>query len=222
MKKQIIGLGGCEHPALSLYILAQTNKKNPKVCFLPTASCDSSYAIKDFYESFDEYYCTTSHLSLFNLNVDNIKNFILEKDVIYVGGGHSKNMMAIWRGWGLDQILKEAYNKGIVLAGTSAGSVCWFEKCITDSYGKELRPMSCLNFIEGSNCPHYNNENRRPAFHDSIKNKSIPTGYSADNEAGLHFIDGKLLRAISFDQEAFGYKVENINNESVEIGRAHV
>jgi dipeptidase E len=91
--------------------------------------------------------------------------------------------------------------------------VCWFEQCVTDSYGKELKPMNCLGILKGSNCPHYNSKGRRPAFHKYIKNTFISSGYAADNLAGLHFVDGIFYRAISSVKGAFGYKVENVNNK---------
>ena len=215
MKKQIIALGdggfsSDNNPVLDLYILAQTNKKDPKVCFIPTASCDNGGLIERFYDVFDKYYCIPSHLSLFNFECDNLQEFILSQDVIYVGGGHSKNMMGIWKEWGLDRLLKDAYNQGTILSGTSAGSVCWFEQCITDSYGKELKPMNCLGMLKGSNCPHYNNDGRRAAYHTNLKDNRISAGYAADNQAGLHFIDGEFVRAISSVKGAYGYKVEYV------------
>lgn len=93
-----------------------------------------------------------------------MEDFILTKDIIYVGGGNTKNLLALWKEWGLDIILKKAWNQGIVLAGISAGSICWFEAGVTDSYGDRLEPIKCLGFLKGSNCPHYDEEMDQKTF----------------------------------------------------------
>ncbi len=138
--KQIIALGGGgfsmepENSLLDKYILQQSMKKNPKICFLATASGDSENYISRFYHFFEKQDCQPSHLSLFNPSTRNIESFLLDKDIIYVGGGNTKNLLVLWKEWGLDTILKKAWEQGIILAGISAGSICWFEEGVTDSY----------------------------------------------------------------------------------------
>lgn len=213
--RQVIALGGGgfsmepENPVLDRYILQQSKKENPKVCFIGTASGDAEGYIERFYNFFRLEKCEPSHLSLFKPHTRDIKKFIMSQDIIYVGGGNTKNLMALWREWELDVILRQAYDKGTILAGLSAGSLCWFEEGITDSYGSELEPISCLGILRGSHCPHYDGEeNRRPAYQKFIQAGTIGSGYAADDGVGLHFIDEELHRVVSSRPNALGYRVD--------------
>jgi peptidase E len=213
--RQVIALGGGgfsmepENPLLDRYILQQSKKENPKVCFIGTASGDAEGYIERFYNFFRLEKCEPSHLSLFKPHTRDIKKFIMNQDIIYVGGGNTKNLMALWREWELDVILRQAYDKGTILAGLSAGSLCWFEEGITDSYGSELEPISCLGILRGSHCPHYDGEeNRRPAYQQFIQAGTIGSGFAADDGVGLHFIDEELHRVVSSRPNAQGYRVD--------------
>ena len=213
--RQVIALGGGgfsmepENPLLDRYILQQSKKENPKVCFIGTASGDAEGYIERFYNFFRLEKCEPSHLSLFKPHTRDIKNFIMNQDIIYVGGGNTKNLMALWREWELDVILRQAYDKGTILAGLSAGSLCWFEDGITDSYGSELEPISCLGILRGSHCPHYDGEeNRRPAYQKFIQAGTIGSGFAADDGVALHFIDEELHRVVSSRPNAQGYRVD--------------
>ncbi|WP_313949253.1 peptidase E [Leptolyngbya sp. FACHB-261] len=211
---------------LETYLLAQTNKANPKVCFVPTASGESQEYIDRFYTSFSQLSCTASHLSLFKLPTADLRSFILEKDLIYVGGGNTKSLLALWREWHLDSILREAWEAGVVLAGWSAGSICWFEQGVTDSIPERLSVLRCLGFLKGSNCPHYDAEpERRPSYQKFLREDSISEGYAADNEAVLHFVGEKLVRVISSLPQAKAYRLEKMGEtvqetqlESVYLG----
>lgn len=221
--RQIIALGGGgflmepENPLLDQYILTQSHKPNPKICFLPTASGDSEDFIERFYRSFEKMNCIPSHLSLFNPPTRNIKDYILSKDIIYVGGGNTKNLLAIWKDWGLDSILKEAWEHGIVLSGISAGSLCWFEEGITDSFGYGLDSIECLGFLKGSNCPHYDGEiDRRPTYHKLISSGTLQSGFGVDDGVGLHFIDLDIHKIVSSRPSAKAYKVEYLSNQVIE------
>lgn len=221
--RQIIALGGGgflmepENPLLDQYILTQSHKPNPKICFLPTASGDSEDFIKRFYRSFEKMNCIPSHLSLFNPPTRRIKDYILSKDIIYVGGGNTKNLLAIWKDWGLDSILKEAWEHGIVLSGISAGSLCWFEEGITDSFGDGLDSIKCLGFLKGSNCPHYDGEiDRRPTYHKLISSERLQSGFGVDDGVGLHFIDLDINKIVSSRPSAKAYKVEYLSNQVIE------
>ncbi|QOR66447.1 peptidase E [Cytobacillus suaedae] len=212
--KQIIAMGGGgflmepENPLLDTYILNQSGKKNPKVCFIPTASGDSENSISRFYTFFENQECLPSHLSLFRPPTRDLESFILEKDIIYVGGGNTKNLLALWKEWGLDVILKKAWERGILLAGLSAGSICWFEEGVTDSYGDGLEPLKCLGFLEGSNCPHYDGEkDRRPSYQDFVDSRKIGPGLAADDGVAFHFIDKEIHTIISSRPNAKAYKV---------------
>lgn len=217
MMRQIIALGGGgfsmepDNPLLDLYILEQSKKQNPKVCFVPTASGDSDNYISRFYKSFNGHKCVPSHLSLFEPPSSDLEDYVLEKDIIYVGGGNTKNLLALWREWGLDGILKRAWQQGRIMAGISAGSICWFEAGVSDSFGGELKPLNSLGFLKGSNCPHYDGEaERRPVFQSLVSSQILPGGYAADDGAALHFIDEEFYQAVSSRPEAKGYRVQVI------------
>ena len=213
--RQVIALGGGgfsmepENTLLDRYILQQSKKENPKICFIGTASGDAEGYIERFYNFFRLEKCEPSHLSLFKPHTRDIKEFLMSQDIIYVGGGNTKNLMVLWREWELDVILRQAYDKGTILAGLSAGSLCWFEEGITDSYGSDLEPISCLGIIRGSHCPHYDGEeNRRPAYQQFIQAGTIGSGFAADDGVGLHFIDEELHRVVSSRPNAQGYRVD--------------
>ena len=142
-----------ENPALDLYILAQTPSHNPKVCFVPTASGDSDDHIARFYSAYERLPCEPSHLTFFRRTVADLRSFLLEKDIVYVGGRNTKSLLAVWRDWGLDKALREAWQSGVVLAGISAGAICWFEQGVTDSVEGPLLSLDCLGFLAGSCCP---------------------------------------------------------------------
>lgn len=199
-----------ENLLLDQYILEQAGTIKPNVCFLPTASGDADSYIERFYKAFSTLICEPSHLSLFKPSTRDIEGFLLEKDIIYVGGGNTKNMLAIWREWELDKTLRKAWESGTILAGLSAGSICWFEEGTTDSYGDGLEPIKGLGLIAGSHSPHYDGEeNRRPLYHSYIQRGELKTGYAADDGAALHFIDDELARVVSSREEAYAYRVES-------------
>lgn len=194
---------------LDQYIINQSKASEPKVCFLPTASGDAENYIERFYKAFNSLSCEPSHLSLFKPSTRDLEGFLLEKDIIYVGGGNTKNMLALWREWGIDSILRQAWKSGIILAGLSAGSICWFEEGTTDSYGDGLETIKGLGLIEGSHSPHYDGEeNRRPLYHSYIESGELKDGFAADDGAALHFIEGELSKAVSSRPHASAYRVE--------------
>ena len=198
-----------ENPLLDKYILAQSPKENPKICFIPTASGDSDKAISQFYDFFGNQACVPSHLSLFKPPARDLEAFVLDKDIIYVGGGNTKNLLVLWKEWGLDDILRKAWGQGIVLSGISAGSLCWFEDGITDSYGDKLEPIQALGFLAGSNCPHYDGEaDRRPAYQQLVASGAVKGGVAADDGVALHYIGQELVKAVSSRPSAKAYRVE--------------
>ena len=212
--RQIIALGGGgfsmepDNPLLDLYILKQAKKTTPKICFIPTASGDSDHYISRYYNFFNKQNCKPSHLSLFRSPTRDLEGFILEKDIIYVGGGNTRNLLVLWKEWGLDNILRKAWNQGIVLAGISAGSICWFEEGVTDSFGEELEPIKCLGFLKGSHCPHYDGElDRRPSYHKLIYSGDIQAGIAADDGVAIHYIEQNISNIVSSRPEAKAYKV---------------
>lgn len=221
--RQIIALGGGgfsmepDNLALDQYILNQSNKENPKICFIPTASGDSEGYIRRFYESFNTLPCEPSHLSLFKPPTKDLEGYILDKDILYVGGGNTKNLLALWKEWGLDNIIKKAWEEGIILSGLSAGSICWYEEGVTDSFGDELEPIQGLGFIEGSHCPHYDGEeDRRPSYQQFIATNQLKQGIAADDGVGIHYVNEKIVKIISSRPNAKAYQVSISNGILVE------
>ena len=153
------------------YILKQTKKKKPNICFIPTATGDNEAYKVNYYATFSKLSCEPTHLDFFKRTPD-LKKLIFSQDAIFVGGGNTKSMLAVWNEWGLDKILKKAYKDGIVMSGVSAGAICWFQNGITDSWDSNLKLMPCMNIIKGTCCPHYDEEpERKPTVKKLIVSK---------------------------------------------------
>ena len=183
-------------------------KEQPRVCFVPTAVGDASEPVVRFYEIWRGL-GELSHLKFFPWRPSDLRDFALSQDVIVVSGGNTANMLAIWRLHGFDQVLREAWEAGIVLTGGSAGLVCWFEACITDSFGPQLQEMrDGLGFLPGSACPHYDGEDlRRPTYRRLI-DEGFPAGIAADECVALHYDGTELIEVVSPREGATAYRVE--------------
>lgn len=171
----------------------------PRVCFVPTASGDSRGYVESFSATFGPDRADTSVLSLFERTLTDLDAFVAAQDVVYVGGGSTANLLALWRLHGLDEALRKGYEAGVVMAGVSAGMNCWFEASVTDSFHMEhLQPLSSgLGWLSGSACPHYDSEaQRRPTYQRLIAG-GFPAGYAAEDGVGLLFEDGQLAEAVS-------------------------
>lgn len=222
--RQIIAMGGGgfsmepDNPLLDRYILQQANQSCPKICFIPTASGDADSYIEKFYNFFNQQDCVPSHLSLFKPPARDLERFVLEQDIVYVGGGNTKNLLVLWKEWGVDQILRTAWEQGIVLAGLSAGSICWYEEGVTDSYGDTLEPLEALGFLKGSHCPHYDGEaDRRPAYREFITRGSMKAGIAADDGAAIHYIGQTIKRVVSSRPKAKAYRVSASGEEALAV-----
>jgi dipeptidase E len=219
----VMGGGGFsmepDNPLLDQYALSLTQKNKPKVCFLATASGDNQNLIQSFYTAFNKFDCTTAHLSLFNPSTRDIESFILNQDLIYVGGGNTKNLLSLWKEWNLDKILKQAHSQGTVLAGLSAGMICWFEQGVTDSFGKDqLDVIPCLGFLSGSACPHFDGEvNRRPYYTQAVISRQVQEGLALDDGAGALFIDGKLQECVSSRPQARAFYIHTDHETTLPI-----
>ena len=171
-----IGGGGFGRSLGSLeiekYIISLINKKRPKICFIPTASGDSSLYKLNFYRAFSKLDCITSHIDFFS-RTENLEDKVLTQDIIYVGGGNTKSMIAVWKEWNLNELLRQAYENGIVMSGVSAGAICWFEKGISDSFSEKLTIIDCLGLIKGVACPHFDEEEEREPFVSNLLEKKI-------------------------------------------------
>ncbi|MBC7428460.1 MAG: peptidase E [Bacteriovorax sp.] len=194
---------------LDQFFFSLAQKSRPNVCFLGTASGDSQGYIDRFYDYMKDHEVSPSHLSLFKAPVGSLRDYILSKDVLYVGGGNTRNLMALWREWGLDKIILEAYQRGVVIGGLSAGGLCWFEEGVTDSIPGKLTKLSCMNILSGSFCPHYDGEaERKPALFEFVKDGLKP-GYACDDSAAVYFENEKFVESVSSVSTAHSYYLKN-------------
>lgn len=220
--RQIVALGGGgfsqepDNPALDRYILSLVARERPRVAFVPTASGDADGYVERFYTAFRSLDCEPSHLGLFRREITDLREFVLAQDIIYVGGGNTLNMLALWRLHGLDRIFREAYERGVILAGISAGALCWFKEGTTDSLGA-LTKLECLGFLPFSLSVHHDAEpTRRPIFKRMIGEEALAPGYGVDEGAALHLVDGELARVVTSRPEAGACWVAKRGSEVVE------
>ena len=208
-----IGGGGFTHQAdesLDQFVVDQSKKINNKIGFLATASNDDKKKISLFYNRFEN---TESELSHFNLtsDVNGFSEWILNKDIVYIGGGNTKFMLEIWKNNMLENIFKKAYESGIILSGVSAGAVCWFEWILSDSVSPGFKPLKGINLISGSCTPHSSNIERINQFQQDIKNGKLPHGIAIDDGVAVVFIDGKPTEVYSARNNHEAYFLDKNN-----------
>ena len=215
-ERHIVAMGGGgfsmepRNPRLDDFVLSLARRKrHPRVCFVGTASGDNDYYLRRFYEAFPPSRAAATHLALFDRKVGDLKKFVMAQDVIYVGGGNSANMLAVWGLHGLDKALRAAWNAGIVMAGISAGAICWFETGVTDSFGMPFRALNeGLGFVRGACCPHYDGEKeRRPVLMRLIK-RGFPSTLALDDGAAAHFVGTRLKEVVSSRPKARAFRIE--------------
>jgi len=209
--RKILIAGGGFKTAFIRYMASLTGKKRPRICYLPTASADAPEAIIGFYKECApldvEPLVQTSFIESLT-QPQGWDEVLLSMDAIVVSGGNTLNQQAIWKAQGIDAVLRQAWDRGIVLGGASAGSLCWFEEGTTDSRPKELTIVKCLGFIKGSHSPHYDAEaGRRPLYHKLIGSGAMKPGYACDNDAGIYFEDNEVKRVVSARAAAKVYYV---------------
>ena len=213
MDKQIIAIGGGgfgRNPGdgvIKQYILDQTGKEKPNICFIPTATGDNEAYKVNYYSTFSKLDCNPIHLDFFKRTPD-LEQLIPQQDAIFVGGGNTKSMLAVWKDWNLDKLLKEAYEKGVVMSGVSAGANCWFERAVVDSWEEDLRVIDCMGFIKGICCPHYDEEpQRRPAVKTFLEDGIIDSCYSVEGNCALHIKNDDEYLSVDFGKEKNAYIV---------------
>ena len=223
MSGHIVAMGGggfgSGNPMLDRYALSLVDAARPRVCFLPTASGDDAGYTLEFYKAYGSYGCDPFVLNLFQREIEDIRSFLLSMDMVYVGGGSTANLLAVWRLHGVDEALREAWGSGVVLAGLSAGANCWFEASTTDSFllGKADALTDGLGFLSGSYCPHYSSEpERRPNYMALVATGVLPDGYACEDGAAVHFVGTELQAAVSVDGDATAFLVSRRGDEAVE------
>jgi len=218
---QIVGIGGAgdtpeQTHALLDHVLSLTGKQRPRVVHVPTAMGDSAESIVFMYERLSGL-CDLSHLRFFPWPPSDLREVVLSQDAISVGGGNVANMLAIWRVHGFGDVLREAWEKGIVLFGVSAGMLCWFEAVVTDSFGPQLEGLrDGLGFLAGSACPHYDGEAmRRPRYRELVDN-GFPEGIAAEDGVGVHYVGTELREVVSCRPGATAYRVTRDGEERLD------
>jgi len=223
---QIVALGGGgfsmerDSSLLDDYVLSLTDAERPRVCFLPTASGDADHYVVRFYRRFAAS-CDASHVSLFRRDQgvggveDDLSSHLLAQDLIYVGGGNVVSMLGAWRAHGLDEVLRRAWRKGIVLCGPSAGSLCWFEEALSAFHGAP-RGVRGLGLLPYSNCVHYDAEPQRRAEYHRFVGDGMRPGFAAEDGVALHFRRTRLQRAVSSRPDGCAYRVEHVGDRVVE------
>jgi peptidase E len=218
---QIVGLGGGgdtleQTLRLYRYVLGLTGKERPRMLFVPTAMADSDSAVAMILERFARE-TDVSVLRTFPWPPDDLRSRILDQDAICVSGGNTANMLAIWRVHGIDVLLREAWEAGIVLFGASAGMICWFEAGVTDSFGPQLEGMrDGLGFLQGSACPHYDGEERRRPRYRELVDDGFPPGLAADDGVGLRFEGTELVEVVTCRPGAAAYRVDGSGEQRLD------
>lgn len=223
VERRILAIGGVQLRSgstdwpLHQYLLDLTGEARPRICFLATASGENHEMLALFYSTFARS-AEATHLDLFGRTVGDVEAFLLEQDVIYVGGGNTANMLAIWRVHGVDKALKAAWEAGVLLAGWSAGANCWFDASVTDSFGQGLDPLKDgLRFLPGSFCPHYDSESlRRPRYEELVGSGALPDGIAADDGVGCLFVGRELADVVASLPGQHAYRVERRKGNTVE------
>ena len=208
---------------IDAYIRNLTGKQRPRICFIPTASGDLPAHIDKFYRTYEHLGCEPSHLCFFrqaDRNALPLSEFgarLLEQDAVFVGGGNTKSLLAVWREWQLDRILREAAERGILLSGMSAGAICWFEAGLTDSFGGSLyRPLQCLGLLPGGCSVHHGGDaNRRPSLDAALRSGTMPASIAIDDFAAAFYEGNALQQVVSWRPGAAARQV------AFEDGRLH-
>ena len=213
--RQIVAFGGggfsmeSGNPLLDEYVLGLASSARPRVCFLPSASGDADHYIVRFYRAFDPCRCEPSHISLFRREqgATDFRSHLLSQDIVYVGGGSLISLLGVWRAHGIDSILREAWESGVVLCGLSAGSLCWFTESVTGFHGTPRR-VDGLGLLPCSNCVHYEPEGERGQVYRRMLLQGMRPGYAAEDGAALHFRGLELSVAVASRPNAYAWRLE--------------
>ena len=217
--KNIVAIGGggfgrsLGNLMIEKFIISLVKKEKVKVCFIPTASGDDDLYKLNFYRAFSSLDCLTTHIDFFS-RTENLEDKVLNQDIIYVGGGNTKSMLAVWKDWNLHEILREGYERGVLMSGVSAGAICWFDKGITDSYSDKLEIIDCLGFVDGVACPHFDEEKEREPFvNEIVQNKTIESCICIEGNCALHIENDIKFTSIDFGIDKNSLRILNKNNK---------
>jgi dipeptidase E len=210
---QIVAMGGIPDDTLLDHVLDLAG--GTRLLYVPTASREESGRTVYWYERLHDRAAMTN-LSFFPWPPAELRELALAHDVILVSGGNTANALAIWRTHGFDAILREAWQAGVLLAGWSAGMICWFEHGVTDSFGPELAPMECLGFLSGSACPHFDGEEQRRPVYTALVAEGFSAGVAADDDVALHFVGDELREVVTSREGATAYRVRRDGERPLE------
>ena len=230
MRRRILAIGGGGFmmednvSPIDAYIRDLTGRSRPRICFISTPSGDLPAHIQKFYATYAALGCETSHLAFFRLPSHNaipvadLARQLLEQDAIFVGGGNTKSALAVWREWAVDEALCAAWKKGVLLAGMSAGAMCWFEAGLTDSFwGPDYRPLTCLGLLPGACGVHYSSDpKRRASLHHALQMNAVPASIAIDDHAAVLFDGIEIDKAVSWREGATAYRVDRVQDTVVE------
>jgi dipeptidase E len=224
---QIVAIGGAltksqtAGPLLFKYIFGLTGKEHPKVLFINTATGDKETTAAWSFRTVSRLGCLPSELTFFDRTPlpEAMRELVLSQDVILVGGGNTKSMLAVWHAYGLPALLREAWQKGIILAGSSAGAICWFEQCLTDSYADEYTALDCLGILPGSCCPHFNEPTaRKKTYHRLVEQGKLRPGIAIDEQVAVHFVGDIVYQVLTTDKKTGAYEVGLQGKKAVQKG----
>jgi dipeptidase E len=211
---QIVGLGGYPDDVMLDHVLGLARGR--RVLYVPTAGAEDPTSTLSWYSRLHGR-AELSHLQFFPWPPDRLEELTLAHDLVVVGGGNTANMLAVWRVHGFDAILREAWQSGVLLAGWSAGMICWFEAGVTDSFGPQLEGLpDGLGFLRGSACPHYDGEERRRPVYQQLVRDGFPAGIALDDAAGAHYAGTELHEIVSSVPGSRGYVVGPDGEERLE------
>ncbi len=215
--KQIVAIGGAMAKSLSAsrlllsYVLSLPGKENPKLLHINTASGNRDSSALALYRMLAGCVpCEASELAFFDRTppFKQMRDLVLSQDVIFANGGNTKSMLAVWRDYGLPEVLREAWEAGIIMSGSSAGGICWFEQCLTDSYDVEFTALDCMGFLPGSACPHFDGEKgRRETYHRMVLEGTLKPGIAIDERVAVHYVDHRIKSVITTAQGTGAYLV---------------
>ncbi|MBS0326970.1 MAG: peptidase E [Proteobacteria bacterium] len=228
--RRILAIGGGgflmeDQPSpIDRYLVQLIDRERPRICVIGTPSGDPPEMIDKFYAAFEPLGCICSHLAFFrkpspgSLPLANFAEPLLAHDAIFVGGGNTRSALAVWREWGLDAALQEAWLRGVLLSGMSAGALCWFERGLTDScWGAGLQMLDGLGFLSGGCCVHYRGEpERRPRLHEEITTGAATATIAIDDGAAVLYSGTDIADVVHWKPGATAYRVRNEDGAVVE------